>query len=511
MGEPLLKGGFTVQNASPLESDHLGQLRARAGKAAVWALLDRWGTRTLTTVVFIILARLLTPQEFGIVALALVVRHFLNTLIDQGFSEAIVQAPDLKPAFANTAFWTALATGSCLTIALVFTAPFVARAIIGNASVAPLLRVLAVSLAFTALSSTQSALLRRQLAFRDLAVRHLIAQVVAGIVAVAAAFLGAGAWSIVLQTILQGAVGAAILWRYSEWRPKLEFDPSTFRSLSVFGMSMIGIDILTTIQQQADNFLVGRSLGAATLGIYALAFRFYFLVVDVAMSSMSGVALSTFARIQGDLAAARRVFLSATRLTTLVTLPIFVGMAVVAPEMISVLVGDKWSASAPVLRALCPSGLILCLTYLDRSLIVALGRPRLALRVTALAVALRLIGYIVGVQFGVVGVAAGLSVTSIVFWPYRLVVLRRLAGVSIGRYARQLRTAVVATCVMLPAVLLVRSVLQGHVSAWELLGAEVVAGGAAYTIALAVVDRASIREVIDLVRSFVSSRKGAEG
>jgi PST family polysaccharide transporter len=499
-----------IRDASPAAGKGSGQLRARATKAAGWALLDRWVTRTLTTVVFIILARLLTPQEFGIAALALVARHFLSTFIDQGFSEAIVQTPDLKPSFANTAFWTAIVTGSTLTLALVFTASFVAREILGDASVAPLLRVLAISLGFTALSSTQSALLRRQLAFRELAIRHLVAQVVAGIVAVVAAFLGAGAWSIVLQAILQGAIGAAILWRYSEWRPALEFHPATFRSLSAFGVSMVGIDILSVIQQQADNLLVGRSLGAAALGIYALAFRFYFVVVDVTMSSMSSVALSTFARVQRDLPAIRRSYLAATRLTALVVLPIFAGMVVVAPEMISALVGDTWNAAAPVLRALSPSGLILCLAYLDRSLVVALGRPRLALGIAAAGVALRLLGYIVGVQFGLVGVAVGLSVASIVFWPFRSMILRKLMGLSLGLYARQLGSAAIATSVMLPAVLLVRSISQGHVGLWGLLGLEVLTGSAAYAITLAVVDRASIREVIDLIRPLVSSRKGGE-
>ena len=120
--------------------DHLGQdettgnghqLKTRAAKAARWALLDRWLTRSLTTVVFIVLARLLAPEEFGIVALALVVRHFLDSLIDQGFNEAIVQSPNLRSSFTNTAFWTAIATGSSLAIGLFLAAPFIAEGIFG--------------------------------------------------------------------------------------------------------------------------------------------------------------------------------------------------------------------------------------------------------------------------------------------------------------------------------------------------------------------------------------------
>jgi hypothetical protein len=271
---------------------------------------------------------------------------------------------------------------------------------------------------------------------------------------------------------------------------------------------MVGIDILYVVQQQADNLLVGRSLGAAALGIYALAFRFYYVIVDITMSSMSAVALSTFARVQRDLATMRRVFLTATRLTSLVALPFFAGMAIVAPEMISILVGDAWTGAVPVLRALCPSGLIVCLSYLDRSLIVALGRPRLALGLTAAGVALRLVGYMIGVQFGVVGVAVGLSVSSIIFWPCRVMVIKKLTGVSLARYARQLTSAVAATGVMMPALLALRSVSQDHLHAMSLLVLEVLVGAAVYGVSLALIDRASVRELIALVRSVSDSREG---
>jgi O-antigen/teichoic acid export membrane protein len=487
-----------IREEPPPEAD-LGELGARARNAAVWAILDRWVTRALTTVVFIILARLLTPPELGIVALALVARYFLGVFIDQGFSEAIVQTPELTHRYLNTAFWTALATGLLLMLVTIGTAPWVARDLLGDAAAAPLLRVLAISLIFTALSCTQSALLQRQLAFRELAIRRIVAHLVAGIAAVIAALLGAGAWSIVFQTLVQGGIGALILWRYSPWRPAREFHPETFRVLAAFGVSMVGIDILHVVQQQADNFLVGRSLGAAALGIYALAFRFFFVIVDITTSSMSGVALSTFAHVQADRSAARHMFLSATRVTSLVALPAFAGMAIVAPEMISVLVGNRWDVAAPILRALCPSGLVMCLTYLDRSLIIALGRPRLALGLTAGGVALRLVGYIIGVQFGVVGVAVGLSATSIVFWPCRLAVLRRLTNVSLFRYFRQMRSAVVASGALIIAVLVVRTMSLGNVGTFGVLSLEVLTGIVVYGIALTIVDRTAVRELTSLV------------
>ena len=200
--------------------------------------------------------------------------------------------------------------------------------------------------------------------------------------------MGAGAWSIVLQTLLQGASGPAILWHYSRWRPGLEFDRTAFRTVLTFGVSMVGIDILTVIQQQADNLLVGTTLGVAALA--STRWR-------SASTSSSWTRCRRCRVWHCDLLAgpagsrdhSRRAYVSASRLTTVATLPLFVGLALVAPEMISLLVGDKWSAAAPVLRALCPSGLILCLGYLDRSLIIALGRPRLALGLTTVGVALR--------------------------------------------------------------------------------------------------------------------------
>jgi O-antigen/teichoic acid export membrane protein len=173
--------------------------------------------------------------------------------------------------------------------------------------------------------------------------------------------------------------------------------------------------------------------------------------------------------------------------------------------MILVVVGRQWDAAAPVLRALCPSGLILCLSYLDRSLMVALGRPRLALGITAVAVAVRLVGYLVGVQFGIVGVAIGLSVASIAFWPGRLVVVARLTGLSPLSYLRQLAPGAFATGGMLATVLFVRSIMPAGVGAFGLLVTQVIVGAAVYLTCLAAADRASIRQLVDMARSAVSS------
>jgi PST family polysaccharide transporter len=491
-----------------IETPSQGHLHVRARKAAVWALLDKGAARALTTVVFIVLARLLTPRDFGLVALALVVRSFLLVFIDQGFAEALVQRADLERRTVDTAFWTAIATGSLLTILMFAFAPWIADQVLGNEAVAPILQVLAFSLLLSALSSTHGALLSRQLAFRELAVRRIAAQLLAGTVAVIAAFLGAGAWALVIQAIIQGAVGAIILWHFSSWRPVLRFHVPSFRFLALFGISMVGIDLLFVVQQQADNFLVGRSLGVAALGIYALAFRFYFVIVDLTMSSVSAVALSTFARVQDDPERAGRMYVTGSRLTALVAVPFFAGMAIVAPQLIAVLVGDRWAAAAPVLLALCPSGLILCLGYLDRSLLVALGRPRLALMVIAVGVGLRVVGYLIGVQFGVVGVALGLSITSILFWPGRLLIIKRLTGFSLARYVQRLAPAMVATGAMVATLVSLRSVLDEW--AFGPLLAEVVLGAAVYGICLAVIDRSSIHDLIGVVRPRASARGGVE-
>lgn len=498
---------MSTSRNGPVEGRGETHLGVSARKAAVWALLDKGVTRALTTAVFIVLARLLTPRDFGLVALALVVRSFLGVFIDQGFNEAIVQKTDLERRTLDTAFWTAIATGSLLTLLMFAFAPWIATEILGDEAIAPFVRVLAFSLLLTALSSTQSALLVRELAFRELAVRRVAAQLFAGAAAVAAAFLGAGAWALVIQTILQGMVGGIILWHLSNWRPTFRFHVPSFRFLALFGISMVGIDILYVVQQQVDNFLVGRSLGVAALGIYALAFRFYFVVVDITMSSISAVALSTFARVQHEPETAGRMYVTGSRLTALVALPIYAGMAIVAPQLISVLVGDRWAPAAPVLQALCVSGLILCLSYLDRSLIVGLGQPRLALVVTAVGVGLRVVGYLIGVQFGIVGVALGLSVTSILFWPGRLLIIRALTGFSLARYAQRLAPAMLATGVMVATLVPLRSVL-GEPAFWPLL-AEVILAAAVYGLSLAVIDRSSIHDLIGVVRPR-SARGGAE-
>jgi teichuronic acid exporter len=484
------------------------KLRVTVTRAALWALLDRWVTRILTTVVFVILGRLLSVDEFGLVALALVVRNFFGVFIDGGFSEALIRAPSLSKSYTDTAFWSAVTTGTLLTVLTVVGAPFIARTILDQPDVAPLLQVLGISLVVSGLSSTQSALLQRDLKFRQLAVRRAIAQVVSGAVAIIVAFLGAGAWSIVIQTVLLGVVGTIVLWRVSEWRPGFDVEWTALKSLSAFGVSMIGIDVLTVIQQQADNFVVGRQLGVAALGVYAVAFRFYFLIADVTTSSMKGVALATFARFQHDQEAMRRALLTATRLTALIAVPAFVGLGLIAPELIRTLVGSKWAPSIPVMRALSPSGPVLCLSFLDISLLIALGRSRLALGVSAAGVAVRVVGYLIGVQHGVVGVAVGLTIATIVYWPIRLMILRRQIGLSLVAYLTQLRTPVLASVPMAAGLLGLHALAAGSVSDPVLLVASMVMGGLLYVAATYVIDRRAFREVLGLARAVMGAKGG---
>jgi teichuronic acid exporter len=486
------------------------KLRVTATRAALWALLDRWITRLLTTVVFVILGRLLSVDEFGLVALALVVRNFFGVFIDGGFSEALIRAPSLSKSYTDTAFWSAVATGTLLTILTVAGGPFIANSILDQPDVAPLLQVLGISLVVSGLSSTQSALLQRDLKFRQLAVRRAIAQVVSGTVAIVVAFLGAGAWSIVVQTVLLGVVGTIVLWRVSDWRPGFDVEWAAFKSLSAFGVSMVAIDVLTVIQQQADNFVVGRQLGVAALGVYAVAFRFYFLIADVTTSSMKGVALATFARFQQDQAAMRRALMTATRLTALVAIPAFVALALIAPELIRTLVGGKWAPAIPVLRALSPSGPVLCLSFLDISLLIALGRSRLALGISAAGVAVRVVGYLVGVQHGVIGVAVGLTTATLIYWPVRLLVLRRLIGLSTIQYTAQLRTPVVASVPMAAGLVGVNALAGSHVSDPVLLIASSVIGGLLFVAATYVIDRDAFHEVVGLVRVVMGARGGKQ-
>ena len=326
-------------------------LKQLAIRGIIWSLIQRWGSQAITFTVFLLLARLLEPQAFGLIALATVFLAFVQIFADQGFSSAIIQRGNLEPEHLDTAFWVNVSIGTLLTIIVVTAAGLVA-AFLKEPDLVPVLRWLSFSFPLTALSSVQEAILTRELNFKALMLRSLLGIFSGGIAGVTMALLGFGVWALVGRQLIDAIVDVVVLWTMSRWRPGFRISLRHCKELFSYGINLIGFRIVNFFNRRSGEFLIGYLLGSVALGYYTIAYRIVLIFIEVMIGAIQKLAFPVFSRMQFDLKRLRQAYLEAIQLTSLVAFPVFLGLSVLAPEIIVVAFGEQWIPSISVMQIL---------------------------------------------------------------------------------------------------------------------------------------------------------------
>lgn len=429
-------------------------LREKATTAIGWVVVERWGSRLLSLGLLVLLTRALTPDEFGLVALAAAVTLVLRVFVDSGFSRALIQRARLDPADASTAFWSNLALAVPLTIGMIVGAPLVAR-LLGEPEVSPLLRALSLSLPLMALSQTPAALLERDFRFRTLSLRQLAGALCGAAVAVPLAFMGFGAWALVTQTLVAATASVITLWASTTWRPSLEFSRESFRNLRAVGTAILGIDLLDAVHANVDKLVVGAYFGPYELGYYYLAQRIGIVLIELVTSVISRVSFTTFSRVQDDVERLNRVFRQLTFAASALSVPVFSLVAVLATQLVPMVFGPGWSGSVPLMWILAPGWVVGAVMYFDRSILLATRRARTALGLSLFQNVVGIVLVFLFLPLGVAGVAYS-RLARIITWPIRLFILHRAVALQVWPYLLQTLRCVAA----IAPVVLVIGVLQ---------------------------------------------------
>lgn len=472
-------------------------LREDATRGLTWSGVERWGNELLGLAVFVVLSRQLGPEAFGLVALAAVVIDFGQRFVDQGFAPAVVQRGELDREHLDTAFWTSIATGAVLTALCAGLADPIARGF-GDAELAPVLRWLSLGFLIRGLSSTQQALLIRSLRFEQLAKRTLVAELCAGIVAVSLALTGHGVWSLVGQSLASGAFGALTLWGVSSWRPGFGFRWSRFRELSLFGANIVGFKLVSLLSQRVDALLIGSFLGASALGYYAVACKILNSISKALTGVIDSVAFPIFSRLQDEPERLRRAFYEATQLTSLVTLPTYLGLAAIAPDVIPFAFGEQWGPSVPVMSVFACVGVLESLMGFNGSVLKAVGRPSWRLGLAALEAAVTALAMLLVVQHGITAVALASGAVSVALYPVAFSAVRRAIGLDARRYAAQFAGPLFGALLCAGAALGVRLAAE-PLPVVARIALSILAGASAYAIGLRIAVPSQSRRMLALV------------
>jgi PST family polysaccharide transporter len=475
-------------------------LRKKAAKGVIWSVIHRWGKAAVSTVTFIILARLLPPEAFGLVALATVFTAFVEIFIDSGFGAAIVQRSELTPEHLDTAFWTSVLIGVLMAVGGITVAGLVA-AFYGEPDLAPILRWLSISFIVIALGSTQMAILRRKLAFKNIAARSLVATLVGGIVGVTMALNGYGVWSLVGQNLASGLAAVIVLWRASGWRPGLNFSKNHFKELFSFGISISGNKVLTFFSRRSDDLLIGYFLGPTMLGFYAVGYRLLLVMMRIVTGITNAVAFPTFSRIQHKPEKMRRGFYNVTQYTSLLAFPAFIGIAVLAPEVVEAFFGEQWLPSVPVMQVLVFIGILQSVLHFNGSVINASGKPSWQLGILFLTSMGSVIGFLIAVQWGIVAVAAAFVIVGYLVAPVSYFAVRKLIQVDFKTYLIQFLAPLSASLIMVAVIMSLKYLLKDQdLNLYLELFIYVMAGVATYLIVIGFTARHLARQVFELVR-----------
>jgi len=376
----------------------------------VWAGIGQLGSQAIHYVVLLVLAWLLTPEDFGLLGLAMIFILFIQPVGDLGLAAAIVQKKETEEPALSTAFWANLVL-SLLLAALTYVSAELITSFLGDASAAPLLRVLSIIFPISALAVVPTALLVKELKFQQVTMRQFAGQVAFGVVGLSMAALGAGVWSLVGATVAQRLADAVVLWAVVPWRPRLIFDRGSLRELLDFGFWAMSASLFANSISNIDYFVVGRWLGTEALGYYTLAFQLAVSPQRRLIGVLRKVAFPAFSLVQDDLGRLKRGFLEGTQHLSVVLVPFGLLLATLGPWFIAAVYGPKWLPSARPLQILAIAGILYGFDIAE-SLYFAAGRPRVRFWIIGLRLVLFVImAWAFGLSLGITGVALSLTLS----------------------------------------------------------------------------------------------------
>ncbi|TWT79217.1 Teichuronic acid biosynthesis protein TuaB [Planctomycetes bacterium CA13] len=359
-----------------------------------------------------VLAVLLSPEDFGLIGLATIVTGFIAIFQDLGTGAAIVQRQEHDDSLLGTVFIFNVAIAITTTSIVYASAPLIAN-YFGEALLSNVLRVLSTTFVLSSISIVPVSLLQHRLAFRSLAIVEVAAATIAGGIGITLAILGYGVWSLVFQSIASVTTITVLAYALSRWVPVLHFSREQFASVFRFSSNLTMSTVLNYFVRNADYFLIGKYLGPSALGIYTLAYRLMLLPVQNLSSVISKVMFPVFSKSQHDHERFRAGYLQVSQMISLLSFPAMVGMFIVAVPMIVGFFGEKWSESGHVLMILAPLGMSQSLASTVGIIYQAKGRTDQMLRWTIFATAVVVPAFIIGVRYGVTGVAYSYLAASI--------------------------------------------------------------------------------------------------
>ena len=438
-----------------------GDLKRKTALSILWTIVRTGSDYFLSFAVFALLARKLGPAAFGVFALAAAFAEFGKILPSTGLVSALTRAKQVSAAMADTVFWTTLALACAIAALIALTARPLAT-IFGAPGVAPLLTALGLILPVSAAGATHIALTLRTFGHKAMASRSVVSGALGGAAALAAAWAGWGPWSLVVQRGVTEVAGTAMAWHAYRWLPGRRFSAGALRGMAGFSGSMAITQLLYVGLVRVQDLIIGRTIGAPAVGAYRTAWRTVELIAQGTIMPFSQVSLPALARLQDDLPAFRKAYLRILSVSAALAFPVIIGFAVLAPDAVRLLYGDRWGESAGIAQVLGLMAVPFTINYFAGPALAALGRSSTLAKIAALQLTLTIVLSLLAAPFGLTAIAGAYVLRSYLTLPVQMGAFKRYSGVWYGALLGAIAPALSMALVMAGCLL----ALDHFVGAW---------------------------------------------
>ncbi|WP_404427737.1 lipopolysaccharide biosynthesis protein [Ureibacillus chungkukjangi] len=387
--------------------------RGKILSSIIWKVLERGGTQGIQFLVMILLARLLLPEDFGLIVIVTIFITISSLIVESGFGSALIQKKDADEIDFSSIFYLNLVVASLLYFILYFSAPMIAS-FFDEPQLVSVLRILSLTLFSGAILSIQNAIISRNMQFKNLFVSSLIAVVLSGAVGIAMALLNFGIWALVAQQLIHRFMVPMILWFTVNWRPRLIFSITRIKQLYNYGWKLLVSSLIYTFYLNLQNLLIGKLFNPALLGFYNRGMQFPNIIVDNINGSIQNVMFPALSAEQDNKVKLKEMVRRLISLSTFIVFPMMVGLAVIAEPLIRLLLTEKWLPTVPFLQIFCIYYALWTVDISNLQAIKAVGRSDIYLKLEIIKIVVGLIILAITIPFGTHAMALGMLVNGII-------------------------------------------------------------------------------------------------
>lgn len=421
---------------------------------SLWRFSERILAQLITTIVSVVLARLLSPDDYGTVAIIMIFVNFCNIFVSKSFNSALIQKKDVDDTDYSTVFYINIALTILIYVVLFFSAPLIAS-FYGISSLTGLLRVMALKIPFTAVNSIQMAYVSRNMQFKKYFYATLGGNLVSGFIGIYMAYIGMGAWALIGQYMSNTVINFVLSWVAIGWRPKFKFSFERARFLFSYGWKILVSSLIDEINIELTSFVIGKKYSAANLAYYSKGKQFPGILNTNVSDTITTIMFSVFSKEQTNKALLREHIKKTVKCIAFVMFPLFLGMAAVSKEFLLILLTEKWSAAVPFMQIFCVSCMFVPINSLNVQAVKALGESGKYLKSTLIKTVIALAVVLAAIPFGVHYVAIAGIINAAVTTFIQSAPLKKLIGYGFFDELKDLFPTLLLSVVMFVSTMLV--------------------------------------------------------